>query len=71
MNKMEEYIKYNPKQIQQQQPSIVDTMSMLQPESFRTNPQLDDFEKVYKLRQDVSRAEDAESEEKALTNLAS
>jgi hypothetical protein len=31
---------------------------------------LDDFEKVFRLRQDADRAADAESEEKAISNLA-
>jgi hypothetical protein len=32
---------------------------------------LDDLERAYKLRQDVDRCEDLESEEKAMVNLAS
>lgn len=32
---------------------------------------LDDLERAYKLRQDVDRCEDLESEEKAMANLAS
>ena len=34
------------------------------------NRQLDDMERAYKLRQDVDRCEDLESEEKAMVNLA-
>ena len=35
------------------------------------NRMLDDMERAYKLRQDVDRCEDLESEEKAMVNLAS
>lgn len=35
------------------------------------NRMLDDMERVFKLRQDVDRCEDLESEEKAMVNLAS
>ena len=35
------------------------------------NRMLDDLERAYKLRQDVDRCEDLESEEKAMVNLAS
>ena len=34
------------------------------------NRQLDDMERAYKLRQDVDRCDDLESEEKAMVNLA-
>ena len=34
------------------------------------NRMLDDMERAYKLRQDVDRCEDLESEEKAMVNLA-
>ena len=34
------------------------------------NRMLDDMERVYKLRQDIDRCEDLESEEKAMVNLA-
>jgi hypothetical protein len=38
--------------------------------SVRSNQTLDDMERIYKLRQDQTRTEDAESEEKAMINLA-
>ena len=34
------------------------------------NKMLDDIERAYKLRQDVDRCDDLESEEKAMVNLA-
>lgn len=44
-------------------------ISMPEPSS-RSNKTLDDMERIYKLRQDAERDEDAEAEEKAMTNLA-
>ena len=39
------------------------------PYTNRTNQTLDDMDRIYKLRQDVNRAEDADIEEKAMLNL--